>query len=79
MIYYCMPLLPVKGGLGKVIHPRLQLQTWILIEWWYNEGEDQRQAHEESRQDHLGGHGQISSQSTSLNCPYTAPSKTLLN
>lgn len=46
--------LPEKGGLG-IIHPGLQLQTRIFSEWWDDEREDQRQAHKDSRQDHLGG------------------------
>lgn len=78
-ILYEKLLLPKKCSLGKTIHPRLQLQTWIFTEWWDDEGEDQRKAHEESRQDHLGGQWQISSQSSSLNCPYAAPSESLLN
>jgi len=48
-------LLPVKGGLRHTIHPGLQLQCWIFSKWWDDEGEDQRQAHKNSRQDHLGG------------------------
>ena len=48
-------LLPIKGGLRQAIHPRLQLQTRVLSKRRDDEGEDQRQAHENSRQDHLGG------------------------
>lgn len=52
-------LLPIKGGLRQAIHPWLQLQTGVVSERWDDEGEDQRQAHEKSWQDHLGGQGQI--------------------
>lgn len=52
-------LLPVKGGLRQAVHPGLKLQTGEFSEWWHDEGEDQSQAHENSRQDHLGGWRQM--------------------
>lgn len=44
-----MTVSPVEGGLRQAVHPGLQLQAGELGERWDDDGEDQSEAHKNSR------------------------------